>query len=727
MKLLWKEWQQQKWIIFSGLLAGVSFPVFECLLVWNRNGYFRTDTGSGVLLAGGAIFAVILAIATMHHDIRKGVDSFWQSKPVRIWKLFTVKFLLGALLLYVIFLATISLDLITHFSRDNNFSFAWAALCYTYPIGLCLFGLSMFIMVLTRDAAKTAFLAIWAGLLIYFLPLMFRGLEWMNIFERLNNRQQPSVVENLMWLFSLPEKVASGMTIYRPSGVPVSMYQMNWSQALLYTIGSPAYLRYLLFVAVFFVASIVCVLLSVKSLRYNWRWRPGQKSIVWALGISAAAIFGFAMFQVGHNLVPAKELNGKQLINPVQYDWNYMPASLREGLPEGHWIGSDPSSFGGTPDLMCVKDDLMFRFTMGYQSDKGVDEWDTALIRHFVLQVYQFPYAEKNSASSVKVPDFVVGATKFFQTEPVIRMNQDVLGCFIRGDRLYAAYRPLHKKGEHGKNNYPGSLNPMYFITFDISAPALPKVVSNMEISNSDHFGSGMADSGNYCYINDGSQLMILSVENRDQPEIVRKITFEDDFMNRPTELGPGLKTMAWFPAWRLQITGDKLVCWDRSRITMLDITNRLEPQVIYDESFNDKYYIRSNGIEELAFRNETLYLGSDDGIFVLALEPNEEGFYTSRLLGQRRATPLEKLASRNPGELLLSGDYLIEQAGGFGMLVYDVSNPSKPRRVYHAQVDSFANDIGFWNGLLYMQEYYCKTSFYKLPENTNAITGVNQ
>lgn len=508
------------------------------------------------------------------------------------------------------------------------------------------------------------------------------------------------------------------MALYRPSGIPVSVYQVGVFQTLFHIIGLPDYLRYLLFVFVCAFFSILCVVLSTKAARYNWQWHPGQKSIVWAIGISAAAIFGVSVFQVGNNLEPVKEFSGKPLINPVRYDWNSMPASLQEGLPEGYWIGSDQSSFGGTPDVMCVKDDLMFRFTMGYQSDKGVDEWNTELIRHFVLQVYQFPYSEKNSASSDNVPDFVVGAMKFFQTEPVIRRNQQVLGCFIRGDRLYAAYRPEHKKGEHDKNHFPGSLNPMYFVTFDISDPTLPKVVSNMELSNSDSFSNGMADIDGYCYITDSFQLIILSVENPDRPEIVGKVAFKDVFANMPEVLVGGTKKMEIFPSGNLFIQENKLICWSQSRVTLFDIHDKLNPRVVYDDFFYNKDYLRNYRIQEVAFRDNLLYAGTSDGIYILSLESDKNGVFTSRLNGERRTTPFEKMAGRKCGKLILSGNYLIEQAGSFGVLVYDISNPSKPRRVYHAPVDHFANDIGFWKGLLYIQEYYYKMSFYELPKN---------
>jgi hypothetical protein len=723
MRLLWKEWQQQKWIILLGILTGISFPAIECVLVWKRSGEFRTDTGSAIVLVGGVIFSIILAIATMHHDIRKGTDIFLQSKPVSLWKFYTIKFLLASILLMLAFLAVITLDLITGYRRTDYLSFASAAFSYTYPIALALFAVSLFLMAVTRDAAKTAFLSIWAMLLVYFLPLMFRGLEWMNLFEQINNaNRRPSIIQHLIWLSSLPEKITPGMAVYRPAGISESFYQMSAFQGLLHIIISPEYQRYLLFAAVFGITSIIFVLLTIKAMRYNWRWQPGQKSIVWTLGVSAAAIFGVAMFQVGHNLEPVKELNGKPLINPATYDWNYMPASLFDGLPKGYWIGNDRRYFNKHSDALCIKDDLMFRFTTGYQSNKGVDQWNERLIRHFVLQVYQFPYAEKNTASSVSVPNFVIGATKFFQTEPITGdKSQQIQGCFIRDNRLYAAYRPNSEKDKN--EQYTGKANPLRFITFDISNPHTPLIVDDKIISDSNSFGGSIADIDNFSYVNDDSQLIILSVENTDKPEIIKKVTFDGVYANWSNSEVVGSKKKKIFPNGQLLIQDNKLICWNRGRITFLDITDRLNPRVVYDEFINHKYQFCNNmndGIYAFAFQDDIAYLGTRGGIFVLALDQDKNGFYTSRLLGQRRTTPLEDLAGRFPDELLLSGNYLIEQAGSFGMLIYDISDPSKPRRVYHAQTVNFACDIGFWNGLLYLQEYNYKTTFYQLPEKNN-------
>ena len=212
MKILWKEWHQQRWLFFSGCLAGISLPALECLLFWTRSHGFKTDMGGAVLSCAGALFAIVLAIATAHHDTKRGTDDFWHSKPVRLSKIFTVKILLAAVLLLLAFLLTISLDFITHYRRDRDMSFfAWQAFCYTYPIAVVLFAFTMLLVVVVRDNAKAALLAIWAGLLIYFLPLLSGSLGWMNIFERfINANQNSSLLQLILWKLALPQKITPG-------------------------------------------------------------------------------------------------------------------------------------------------------------------------------------------------------------------------------------------------------------------------------------------------------------------------------------------------------------------------------------------------------------------------------------------------------------------------------------------------------------------------------------
>jgi len=60
---------------------------------------------------------------------------------------------------------------------------------------------------------------------------------------------------------------------------------------------------------------------------------------------------------------------------------------------------------------------------------------------------------------------------------------------------------------------------------------------------------------------------------------------------------------------------------------------------------------------------------------------------------------------------------YLVEGAWGFGVLVYDVSNPARPKRAFHAQCSSFISDIGIWDGSLYMQGYGYELVFLDIPK----------
>ncbi|HPS56253.1 MAG TPA: ABC-2 transporter permease [Sedimentisphaerales bacterium] len=184
MKILWKEWHQQKWLIIAGLLAGITLPIFE----WFHNRQDNspnntTETGSIAILACGVLFAIILSAASTHCDLKKGTDNFWQSKPLTAHKLFITKFLTAAILLLLAFLFVQSIDFITNSRRDSFPILARTALTLTYPIALIMFSLTMFLMAIIRDTAKTVLLAIWAALLIYFLPLLTNTLQWLNIFE----------------------------------------------------------------------------------------------------------------------------------------------------------------------------------------------------------------------------------------------------------------------------------------------------------------------------------------------------------------------------------------------------------------------------------------------------------------------------------------------------------------------------------------------------------------
>jgi len=716
MKVLWKEWQQQKWLFLIGCLGGISFPILESFLNWKNSGELRTDIGSAVLLVCGVLYAIILSVATTHSDTKKGIDNFWESKPAKVGRLFVTKSLLAAALLLLVFLATISLDVMTNFPPNNFASFSWVAFCYTYPISLMLFAVAMFLVVVIRDCARAVLLSIWIGLLIYFLPLLVGSMEWMNIFEQLNYHQD-SLLSRL----------------FNPHVYPGLYSLATFGERIRYVFEThpwPRLLQYFMFLGFMIFVSIAFLAFSVRAMKNKWRWQPGQKTIVWTLGLSAAFIFGIAMTQVGHNLEPVTEWNGKKIVDPAVFDWSYMPTSIiKEGIPEDQFIAWERYYFDNRIDAVCTKDDLMFRVSCGYQwmENEKPPKYDDEAIRHFIVQIYRFPYWD-NSDISVsegmkQLPDFVAGAMRLFKTEPVRRYeNQIVLGCFVRGDYLYTAYRPQIRRNKDNRIDLKNM--PIYFASIDISNPEKPTLVENIQIEPSMNFTRGFANYGDYCYLSDGGQLVIISVAQAGKPEIVRTIPYivgggscstvkkqEDKYL---LDLGddPG------FPSHSFSLVGDQLLCNSHTRIAILDLAEPAKPRVIFDEYFDRGLSNIGGAIQAVALKDNYLYISNDNGLYVSKLTKQHDGKYSSELVGNRIATPIEKLAGRKPQELLFHKGYLMEASSGFGLIVYNISDDRHPKRVYHAATQNRTSDLGIWNDLIYMQDYGFKVHFFDVPES---------
>ncbi|GAG42652.1 unnamed protein product, partial [marine sediment metagenome] len=175
------------------------------------------------------------------------------------------------------------------------------------PLALMLFSLTMFLVVVLRDNAKAVLIAIWATLLVYFLPLLIGGLGWMSVFEQLEPNR------------------GSIVTALSDSGSRVRVIHVDTlSQWLKYffTIRYPwrQLLPYLLYLAVMVGGSAAFLSLSAKAMKNNWRWRPGQKILAWMLGLSAACIFILSIFHVGYNLVPVTTFQGRQIEPLMSFD-----------------------------------------------------------------------------------------------------------------------------------------------------------------------------------------------------------------------------------------------------------------------------------------------------------------------------------------------------------------------------------------------------------------------
>ncbi|MHC4214165.1 MAG: ABC transporter permease, partial [Planctomycetota bacterium] len=542
----------------------------------------------------GTLFAILLSIATTNSDAKKGVDDFLLSKPIRIYKLFVAKIALAAVLLWIAFLFVSVFDFASESKRGSIDFFTWTAICYTFPIAFMLFAVTMFLVMILRDTTKAALMAIWVALMVYFLPLLVGRLEWMNIFEQLldNTYNRPSIVRYLIWVCSLPEKIMPGMSISRPAGIEVPVYKMTRFQGLWRIVSSPEYSQYLLFIAVTTVVSVICVILSVKAMKNRWRWQPGQKTIVWTMGLSAAFIFGVAMTQVGHNLKPAKMFDGQNTDSLMRfdtkpehiYDW-VNPDNKSDMIlePESSWADSQ----------LCIDGDYL------YKIGSVIQEWEgrNPVVRDWFIDIYQLPSIEAGGKHLVKV--------RFFSTPPAVPgFHQQILANFIKDGKLYIAYQPrLEVEGD--------IRNPVRFLVVDLDNPTKPRVLFDDVIYEPKRAVSRTKGSpsnfGDYCYISFLEELVVISV-TEDNPEVVNTVSTH--------ELGLG-------PHWGiprdLSVLPDKrILCFGEDCIVLLSIANPTEPSKLFYQSFEpvDPTLDRGDTIRVATCYMDKIYISRESGIY---------------------------------------------------------------------------------------------------------------
>jgi hypothetical protein len=245
----------------------------------------------------------------------------------------------------------------------------------------------------------------------------------------------------------------------------------------------------------------------------------------------------------------------------------------------------------------------------------------------------------------------------------------------------------------------------------DVSDLTKPVLVRDEEIGLSEARGGNIIRKGEYLYINDGRQLMILSLAQADRPEVVKRID--------AAALSEGAGK--WLPWTDAAVIEDRLFYSGLFRVAVLSLRDPVNPQLIYYEDFNSMRQNRYGGDAwTFACQDGTMYLATMEGVFVHTLTSGKNGKLHREEIGSRKATPLERLAGRRPRELLVYKGRLVENAGSFGVLVYDISDPARPRRAYHAQAGNHCSDIGVWDGLLWMESYGNRLRFLAVPGEEN-------
>ena len=683
MKTLWKEWRQQRGLVLFGICAGILWPLIEMASSYATRKVWFTNFGSGIVAGGGAVFAVFLAVATGYADLRPGIDTFWQSRPVRIRRVFLVKLLIGMFLLAVAFAVVMVPDLWTGLLRGSGLpEFVWTVFWTTWPVAVLMFGAGLFFLALTRDMAKAAFVTIWFGLLVYFLPLFLNTLQPLNVIERIANDQTNLVRDVVQILQS--KRLPQGL---------------SWPQRIWFILKyGHVQVRYdaLLFVGAMLGSALAFTLLAVQAVKRNWRWQPGHKTIVWTLGASAALIFAITLFQVRVDLQPATHKDGQALVNPMPLDWEEptLPQAVKDRGNRLFGMGSSSGQFehGG----------YLYVLSHAYESDQALTykEWNLPVYRHWILNVYRFPFGK--DSSRLHCGGLVIGS----MTEMHARNVGWSVDSHAWGDRLYVAY-PDPTKADGFKT---------CVATLEITAPERPRLISTMEIE-----GRGrLVGHGDHAYVLGSHQWTVLSLKQPDPPAVVAQWT------STTRRGGRGLQPQlpihlsepnsVYLPcSFRCQIAGGRILCTDGYALALLDLSDLDDPMLVYYEDYDQtEQFTENTHIAAIAMDQDCLYVSTQKGLIVRRLIRHADGHWSSERIGYRAATPLERLSGRDVSEILFHNGILIESSRNFGLLVYDVSHPSRPRRVMHS--DLYSDGIGIWNGLLYTLDYNNQLNLFDLP-----------
>ena len=695
MNLIWKEWRQQRLLFLVGCLLALIGPLADVARWLSAGQMGVSKTGSFIVMIFGAAYALILAAATTQDDVRHGISDFWQSRPVSIARLFTTKMVVGAGLLLVGFLLIQGLDLSARVFSASTYAFtdeAWTILTVTWPAAVLLFAVTMFLTALMRDPARSVLGAVWFGLLLYFLPVLTSGLKWLNIFDIIGGRR--SNQHSLLFDVFVPILSNRGGS----DSVLASLAHLRFWRFVGAFLVSPGYMPYLMFVVITLTAAALLLVLTVIAVRRNWRWTPGDKTLAWTIGLSLVLIFGLVMFQVGHNLEPATTYGGKP-IDPVMrlnihvdttYDWASPPGDMVIAGMNRYMFGRRICTSG---KYLYAVDSASENPNMPVQAFDGL------------LDICQFPAATGKAT--------ILSRTRFAVTPPLSRnMHSGLTICtlLLRENFLFVGYQVCIATGQPADDatatrgasraGHTGVRPPdtysLRMLVVDVSDSAAPKRIVDEEIERSQtpiFQKRGQSSYGEFCYIWQQKELFVVSLADVEHPKVVRKMSIAD------FGLDPDRPELVE----QLDVVGDKLLCVGQRVILLLDLADPQLPRLVFRRVDQPMNRDDSGIIYAGLYADELLYLSRVSGVEIHRLSRTPAGEYRDELLGVRPMTPLERLAGRRPHELMLRQGYLYEADDRFGMLVYDVSDPSRPRRAYHASGDDYITAIGTWEGLLYM------------------------
>jgi hypothetical protein len=328
LALVWKEWRESRWFTVAGLAL---FPGFlAAMVIFYRWGiYVSPDawqlsmaTCRWTLSVSGA-FAILFGVALGTADFRRGIETFWRSRPIGLTSWWLAKVGVGLALLLAITLLPLviilagmspfirppevgtvaSMGAILRVMSIDQVARVINVVIFHSATLVFLFLAATVLGLLIRRAAQAAMLALAVGLLVYFLPVIAPPLEWLNVFRVLDSRVAPAVI-----VTDLPEVLAirhgsspwhlalsSVNYAIRGGGIATAQAELvlvDWGLAFLATMAA---------------GSLVLIGLGWLAVRRGWRLRFDLKLMSWLLGLVLLVLFSTFAWQVGSNLEPRSE------------------------------------------------------------------------------------------------------------------------------------------------------------------------------------------------------------------------------------------------------------------------------------------------------------------------------------------------------------------------------------------------------------------------------------
>jgi len=259
--------------------------------------------------------------------------------------------------------------------------------------------------------------------------------------------------------------------------------------------------------------------------------------------------------------------------------------------------------------------------------------------------------------------------------------------------------------------------------TLDVSNPKQPRLIGTLEIPGQGFYGTSFTGLGDHAYLFGNNRCTILSLKEPDRPVVAAQWTsntkgrrgFQPQLPMHLSE-----PNSVYLPcSFGCQIVGDRILCTDGYAFAMLDLPDPNDPMLVYYENSQETEQFNENTLAAIAMDQDYLYISTQKGLIVRRLIRHADGHWSSEKVGYRAATPLERLSGRHVSQLLMFNGYLVEACRDFGLLVYDVSDSSRPRRVLHSDLHS--GGLGTWNGLLLSLGYGNQLNLFDLPAKAQA------